>query len=51
MGNEANGVSKEIIRLADEDIIIPMEGRAESLNVAVASSIIIYEYMRKKKYE
>lgn len=48
IGNEANGVSKEIIELADEKIKIPMLGKTESLNASVATGIILYEYVRKK---
>ena len=43
MGNEGNGVSKEISDLADEKIYIKMNDKCESLNVAVATSIILYE--------
>ena len=48
IGNEANGVSKEILDIADEKIIIPMLGKTESLNASVATSIIVYEYVRRK---
>ena len=48
IGNEANGVSKEIQDLADEKAIIPMLGKTESLNVSVATGIILYEYVRQK---
>ena len=48
IGNEANGVSKEIQDLADEKVKIPMLGKTESLNASVAASIIIYEYVREK---
>lgn len=48
IGNEANGVSKEIQDLSDEKVKIPMLGKTESLNASVAASIIIYEYVRKK---
>ena len=48
IGNEANGVSKEVLELADEKIKIPMLGKTESLNAAVATSIIVYEYVRQK---
>lgn len=47
IGNEANGVSKEIIDLADEKAIIPMKGKTESLNVAVATGVVLYEYVRQ----
>ena len=41
IGNEANGVSDEIIKLVDEKITIPKFGKAESLNAAVATGIIL----------
>ena len=43
MGNEGNGVSKEISDLSDEKIYIKMNKNCESLNVAVATSIILYQ--------
>lgn len=43
MGNEGNGVSKEILNMCDEYIYIPMNKNCESLNVGVATSIILYE--------
>ena len=48
IGNEANGVSKEILNIADEKTKIPMLGKTESLNAAVATSVIAYEYVRRK---
>ena len=48
IGNEANGVSKEILDLADKKVKIPMLGRTESLNAAVATGIVTYEYVRQK---
>lgn len=47
VGNEGNGVSKEVLDLADRRVKIPMPGGAESLNVAIATSIIIYEKVRQ----
>lgn len=46
IGNEANGVSQEVLDLADTKMIIPMPGRTESLNASVATGILIYEYVR-----
>lgn len=43
IGNEANGVSENISRLADQVISIPMCGKVESLNASVAASLIMYE--------
>ena len=47
IGNEGNGVSKEILELADKRIKIPMRGKTESLNAAVATGIILYNAIRK----
>ena len=49
VGNEGNGVSKEIYELSDKKVKIPMPGGAESLNVAIAASIILYEKVRQNK--
>ncbi len=43
MGNEGNGVKKELLDMCDEYIYIKMNKSCESLNVAVATSIILYE--------
>ncbi len=47
MGNEGNGVRKDIAELCNEAIYIPMNDTCESLNVAIATSIILYEFSRK----
>lgn len=49
IGNEANGVKKEIQDMADEKVKIPMLGKTESLNASVACGIILYEYVRQKR--
>jgi TrmH family RNA methyltransferase len=41
IGNESNGISKEVLAFATEKITIPKLGQAESLNAAIASGIII----------
>ena len=46
IGNEANGVSKELLDESSEKIKIPMLGKTESLNAAVATSIILYHAYR-----
>ncbi len=43
IGNEGNGVRREISALCDGSVIIPMKGAAESLNAAVAAAIFMYE--------
>ena len=47
MGNEKEGVSSEIVALADEVIVIPMQGMVQSLNVSVAAALILYEAERQ----
>lgn len=46
IGNEANGVSKEILNISDKRMKIPMLGKTESLNASVATGVILYEYVR-----
>ena len=46
MGNEGQGVSQELLDLCDEYLYIPMNKKCESLNVGVATSIILYELMK-----
>ena len=48
IGNEANGVKEEIIEMANKKVKIPMLGKTESLNAAIATSIIAYEGVRQK---
>ncbi len=47
MGNEAWGIPEEDLELADVKVSIPIFGRAESLNVAAAAALILYEIRRK----
>lgn len=44
IGNEAHGASSEVIASADKKIYIPIKGKAESLNAAVAAGIMIYHF-------
>ncbi len=43
IGNEGNGISREVAKLCDANIFIPMDSDVESLNAGVAASIIMYE--------
>ena len=49
IGNEANGLSREITALADGLIKIPMAGRVESLNAAIAASVLMFEAARQRR--
>ncbi|QHM77620.1 tRNA (guanosine(18)-2'-O)-methyltransferase [Mixta theicola] len=49
MGQEKSGITQEALALADRDIIIPMVGMVQSLNVSVASALILYEAQRQRQ--
>jgi len=46
MGNEGAGVSSEVLDMCDKYIYIDMNEKVESLNVSIATSIILYELNR-----
>ncbi|MNV88216.1 tRNA (guanosine(18)-2'-O)-methyltransferase [compost metagenome] len=43
VGNEANGISENVLAQCDELVKIPMKCTAESLNVSIAAAIMLYE--------
>ena len=45
LGNESKGVSKEILEITSDNLYIPIYGKSESLNVAVAAGILIYHFI------
>ena len=47
IGNEGHGISEEILNACDATMIIPMSGRTESLNAAVAAAVVLWEYGRE----
>lgn len=49
IGNEGNGLRKETADLADSYLKIPMEGKVESLNAAIATSLLMYETYRQRR--
>ncbi len=49
IGNEGNGLSEELANRADCFIKIPMQGQVESLNAAIATSILVYEAYRQRR--
>ncbi|MFB9136352.1 tRNA (guanosine(18)-2'-O)-methyltransferase TrmH [Vibrio olivae] len=49
LGSEKRGISQAALDLADQDIVIPMVGMVQSLNVSVASAVILYEAQRQRQ--
>lgn len=49
IGNEGHGLTRETVAACDGSIIIPMSSRAESLNAAVAASILMWEFSRSRE--
>ncbi len=49
LGGEKHGITQHALSLADQDIIIPMVGMVQSLNVSVASALILYEAQRQRQ--
>jgi TrmH family RNA methyltransferase len=43
LGNEGAGLSQQVLEVVDELAAVPLRGRAESLNVAAAAAILLYE--------
>lgn len=50
VGNEAHGVSQEVVAMAKIRTLIPMCGNSESLNASVAGSVVMYEIFRQKRF-
>lgn len=48
MGAEETGISKEVLKLCDEQLAIPLIGRIESLNVSAAAAVILFEVVRQR---
>jgi tRNA (guanosine-2'-O-)-methyltransferase len=49
LGQEKFGTSEEALALADQDIVVPMVGMVQSLNVSVACSVVLYEAQRQRQ--
>ena len=48
MGSEDEGISNELLRVANYLAKIPMSGKIESLNVSVSAGVILYEAVRQR---
>ncbi|NNK74010.1 MAG: RNA methyltransferase, partial [Flavobacteriaceae bacterium] len=51
VGTEADGLSDEWLHQADSNIVIPMQGAIDSLNVSVAAGILIFEASRQRHFK
>jgi TrmH family RNA methyltransferase len=51
MGNEASGLEEEDRRLIEDTIQIKMAGKAESLNVAAAAAVVLFEALRQRGHD
>jgi TrmH family RNA methyltransferase len=49
LGSEAHGLPAHVVGAVDEAVTIPMEGRSESLNVAMAGSVLCFESLRQRR--
>jgi TrmH family RNA methyltransferase len=49
LGNEANGISDEVLGYCTGSLSIPISGDAESLNVAMAASVLLFEAQRRRR--
>ncbi|MBR9999119.1 MAG: RNA methyltransferase [Cyclobacteriaceae bacterium] len=49
MGSEATGLSVNWLKFSDRNIIIPMKGKVDSMNVSVSAGIVIFEALRQRK--
>jgi 23S rRNA (guanosine2251-2'-O)-methyltransferase len=48
MGSEDEGISKEVLKLCNEQVAIPLRGKIESLNVSAAAAVMLFEVVRQR---
>ena len=48
MGNEQSGLSKKLEEITDQNIKLPMKGSSDSLNLSVATGILLFEIVKHK---
>ena len=47
MGNEFHGVADDILQYCDEEVMIPMHNSTDSLNVGMAATLFLYEFIKR----
>jgi TrmH family RNA methyltransferase len=50
VGTESSGLSETWINAADYNVIIPMGGQVDSMNVSVSAAILLFEAVRQRKH-
>jgi len=50
MGTEATGLTEKWLQYSDQNIIIPMQGEIDSMNVSVSAAILIFEAKRQRGF-
>ncbi len=50
LGSESDGLSAPTLAMATDSVVIPMRGRSESLNVAMAAAVLLHEAMRQRHF-
>lgn len=50
MGTESEGITAKWVAAADQNIIIPMQGSADSMNVSTATAVVVFEACRQKNF-
>jgi tRNA G18 (ribose-2'-O)-methylase SpoU len=48
LGSEGHGISEAVLKLCDEEVVIPRQNQVDSLNVATAGAIFLYEASRQR---
>jgi len=51
MGTEATGLSENWTKISDANIIIPMQGKIDSMNVSNATAVVAFEAMRQRQFK
>jgi 23S rRNA (guanosine2251-2'-O)-methyltransferase len=51
MGSEENGITQDLINMADMRARIPMKGEIASLNVGIAAGMVLYEKLRQELHD
>lgn len=50
LGNEGRGITTKLADLVDAEVMLPMEGKTESLNVSITTAVLLYEKMRQQLF-